>query len=209
MNRWTPPMRPLFRAAFVLVTGLALRAPAVVVHEEILHGELSGEGGAPTPLVFGLGSNEIVGTMGAGAMGLDADFFRFTIDPGLVLDSIEVVALAPVSGSLGELGAWLALAEGTTIATFFPLDHLSNALVRPGDDALAKLADGAEFGGAPGFATPLGAGTYAVWIQETAGQVDYHLDFAVAAVPEPASTTTLLLGLTLLAARRRAGVPGR
>ena len=49
---------------------------------------------------------------------------------------------------------------------------------------------------------PLGAGSWAFWIQETGGQVSYTLDFVT--VPEPALVGLLLVGGLVVGRRRRA-----
>jgi len=88
----------------------------------------------------------------------------------------------------------------TTAAGLLGGDNYGPAEI--GTDILAKM--GIADLGATDFTPPLGAGDYAVWIQETdPGSFAYHFDFVLAAVPEPASGAVVLTGLALLGMLRR------
>jgi hypothetical protein len=88
--------------------------------------------------------------------------------------------------------------NATSAAGLLGWDHYS-----PGDidtDILPTIGTGL---GATDFVPPLGAGDYAVWVQDTGtGTANYGFDFVVANVPEPASWTMMLFGLIGLAQLR-------
>ena len=55
-----------------------------------------------------------------------------------------------------------------------------------------------------GYSGPLTSGPYTIWIQETAGVVNYGLDFELTPVPLPGAAWLLVSGLAgALALRRR------
>ncbi|MEM7411771.1 MAG: PEP-CTERM sorting domain-containing protein [Myxococcota bacterium] len=145
--------------------------------------DISSNIAAPTLFNLDAGSNLLTansGGPGSGATnGTDAEFITVVVPTGLVLDAVDVVSRSgPSFGSfLGyNVGATLSGQTSGDLAGFvifnaFSGDLLTAALL--GVDALA-------------------AGTYAFWIQETAGAVDYTLDFVV--TPEPSTAALLTLG---------------
>jgi len=201
--------RLVFAAAFGTVVG-ALGAPANagVVYDESVSGDFSNLGLSPTAVSFALGSNQIFGTTGKSAAGIiDRDYFTFTVPTGEVLASLTVLpGTTSLAGSLGAL-SFIGLQAGnevtlptnaTSAAGLLGWDHYS-----PGDidtDILPTIGTGL---GATDFVPPLGAGDYAVWVQDTGtGTANYGFDFVVANVPEPASWTMMLFGLIGLAQLR-------
>lgn len=179
---------------------------------EVGDGDLSGDGNAPTPLgTLSLGSNVISGTMGAlGGIGpLDADIWNFSVAPGNYLTGIDLTAYSAASGSLNNQ-SFMAIANGGTISTTDPSQHLSNALWGYGEDGfggtytnlLALLDAGPVYSGI-GFNGPLPAGNYTFWIQEGGDQINYTIDFVTSPVPEPGSAMLLgIAGLWWLRRRR-------
>ncbi|MCB1276718.1 PEP-CTERM sorting domain-containing protein [Prosthecobacter sp.] len=195
---------------FILIAALALPFGTMRALDwnELNDGDLSGDGNAPTFILFTEGDNLIEGTMGAlGGVGpVDADVWTFTIAAGYYLTGINLVSYsAPTSGNQ----SFMAIDDASTINMSDPSQHLSNGLWTEELDGfgntytnlLAILDAGPEFGGT-GFDGPLGPGTYTFWIQEGSEQIQYCIDFVVTPVPEPGSV--LLLGLAgMLAWRRR------
>lgn len=177
---------------------------------EDFDGDLSGDGNAPTSILFSEGHNIIEGIMGsAGGVGpVDADVWTFTILAGYYLTGINLVSYsAPGPG----IQSFMAIDDAATINMSDPSLHLSNGLWdeqldgfgNTFTDMLAILDAGPAFGGT-GFSGPLGPGTYTFWVQETTDEIQYCIDFVVTPVPEPGGA--LLLGLTgfmLLRRRRR------
>lgn len=172
--------------------------------------ELSGDGNAPTSILFTTGDNLIEGIMGrpGGVGAVDADIWTFTIAAGYYLTGINLVSYS--SDTPGTINSFMAIDDAATINTSDPSQHLSNGLWTEQfdgfgnsvpTDLLAILDAGPAFGGT-GFDGPLGPGTYTFWVQETSAQIQYCIDFVVTPVPEPSSA--LLLVLTgMLAVRRR------
>jgi hypothetical protein len=138
----------------------------------------------------------------APGLSFDADVLRFDVAPGSLLVGIDLLAL-DASASVGQ-GVFVAIAAGASIAPFDPSAHLGDALIAAPGALLPVLAAGTLYG-APGFAPPLGAGTYTFWIQETSALVDYSLAFTI--VPEPGSLSLVALGLASLLARTRRSLP--
>ena len=195
------------------VTALALAAlgsfgaaSAATAHDEAATGDLSNNGLAPTPVTFAAGSNQVLGSTGRGAAGIDRDYFSFTLAAGQQLSAIFVVPGTATLGAFSfigiESGHQLTLpTTATTAAGLLGWWHYAAA------DVATNILDdmGMAANGSSGFTPPLGAGTYAVWVQDTgAGATPYGFDFQVtAAVPEPQAWALLLAGLGVLGFIRR------
>jgi PEP-CTERM motif-containing protein len=196
---------------FVLVLGFAAQASASVVYNESVSGDLSGAGLAPTAIgALSLGSNQIFGLTGSTGGVTDRDYFTITVPNGLELSAI-IEGSGTQSGRLSfigmEAGPQVTLPTNTTTAAgllgwwhYSPADIGTNVLA---DMSVASM-------GSSGFTAPLGAGTYAFWVQDTsAGTFAYAFDLQV--VPEPATYALMLLGLgaCAVATRRRARISVR
>jgi PEP-CTERM motif len=194
----------------LLAAGLATGAQAATAWNEAVSGDLANLGATPTAVTFGPGSNLISGTTGRGGNGIiDRDYFTFTIAPGFQLETLTVL---PGTTFLGGAGASFIGMQTGPVMTVDPDSGSATGLLgwwlyNENDinhDILQQM--GASFG-AVGYSGPLPAGSYTVWVQETAtGSVSYNFDFAVTQVPEPASALMLLAGVAGLALslRRRA-----
>ncbi len=191
--------------AFLGVLVLALPASAVSIHDEAVDGDLSGAAGTPTSLVFGPGVNSVSGTTIVG----DLDYLTFGVAPGYSLSQVILAAFT----STDDLG-FIAIQTGSVFtepagapnpANLLGYTHFGSGIpAAPGTDILDDLGLGA---GSIGFAPPLGADSYAVWIQQTGAQtIGYRFDFVV--VPEPATGVLLGLGLVALAIRPAESVAG-
>ena len=172
--------------------------------DERLIGDLSSDIANPTPFTLRFGPNRLIANSGGSATGgatngSDAEFLTVIVPTGLVLEALIVESrVGPGSAS------FIGWNSGATLAGQSSSDIFDGALFRDGVNL---------FGGPSASALDaslgvnrLEAGTYAFWIQETSGPVDYTLNFSVfpEVIPEP--STALLLGLGLIAlgyARRR------
>jgi len=187
-----------------LLAAAAATAPGTIHalnYNEGVSGDLSDNRLAPTMLTLSLGSNIISGTMGGDpgdGIPLDRDFFYFTIHPGQLLTSINVLQYTPPGQS------FYAIAAGTSIDIESPSDHLANFLITGNGNILDDMALGSYSGGL-GITDPLGPGTYTVWFQELASVVAYQMDYTIAPIPEPGTALVgAALGIVALARRRRA-----
>ena len=185
-----------FVLASLIVVGTQA-AGAAVVWDEGVHGDLSNDRLAPTPLVLQVGTNTIIGTTVQG----DVDYFGIGVFGDARLTQIVLTSFT----SADDL-AFLAIQSGSfitetttapNVANLLGWTHPSAALV--GTDILDNLAAGA---GAIGFTPPLGPGFFSFWMQQTQPQVvGYSFDLVV--VPEPSVAALLALGLGALAIARR------
>jgi hypothetical protein len=175
--------------------------------DESTQGDLSNVGTSPTGVTLGVGSNIIRGTTGRNAGVVDRDYFSFTLPAGWQLDTLNVL---PGSSFLGVSGVSFIAVQAGPQVTVSPTSGSATGLLGwthfgendLNTDILGLIGIGP---GASGFITPLPAGTYAFWIQDTGtGTASYNLDFRVSAVPHPASAWLLAAGLLGLAGRLRA-----
>jgi len=202
-------------AALAFPVGLASGAN----WNELIDGELSGDGNAPTSIFFDEGSNLIEGTIsGVDGTATDADVWTFTIAAGYYLAGINLLTYSDngFGAPLGTISSFMAIADAQTINMADPSLHLSNGLWNEQSpdggsttftDMLAILEAGPEFGG-KGFIGPLGEGNYTFWVQETASpgvslNISYCIEFLVTPVPEPGSALFLGLAGMLMLRRKR------
>lgn len=191
-------------AAAACALALVPVVQAATVYDESTSGDLSGSGLSPTFVSLAAGANVVTGTTGRQNGLVDRDYLSFTVPSGWLLSAITPLpGTSTVAGGL----AFIGIEAGTQVTT--PVTGPATTLLgwhhyAPGDvgnNILPLIGAGA---GAIGFSGALGAGTYAVWIQETGtGTVPYVMAFTLTAVPEPASAWLLLTGALALAVRRR------
>ncbi len=171
---------------------------AATVWNEATQGDFANLGSSPTQISLQAGANLIIGTTGRTNGVVDRDYFRFTLPAGAQLDSLTVM---PGTSALGISAlSFIALQAGSQV-TVNPTGGSPAGLLGYwhygendiGSDILPVMGTSP---GAIGFSTPLPAGSYAFWIQDTGtGTAVYHLELGVSAVPEPASAGLLLGGL--------------
>jgi hypothetical protein len=193
------------RAQAILVIGLAATAASAdEVWNEFADGDLSTDPNAPTPLVFGLGGNTIVGSVRSPDD--TRDYITFEIPDGMGLVSLIQHQWQDLDmGGQGNTGFHAINAGNTsfipsndTIDFFLGADHMTPR--DPGTDLLPDLAN-ANLGGS-GFEIPLGPGTYSYLVQQTGtDNTGYTLEFVL--IPAPGGLAVLGVGLIGLSRRRR------
>ena len=197
--------------SMVLMTSALLygaAAHASTIYNEPVSGDLSNNGLAPTLLTVSPGLNDVFGTTGRGASGVDRDYFTFTVAPGQSLSAITVLPGTQPLGTLAvsfigvQAGPQVTVSTAATDATgLLGWDHYSAA--DAGTNILPLI--GTAGLGSTGFTGPLPSGTYSFWVQDfNTGTVPYGFEFAVtpsAVTPEPSTFTLMLSGLALLAGK--------
>ncbi len=206
-------IRPLLRLAALPLSLLALAAAAQAGNpapgwNEAVNGDLSGNNLLPTFVTLASGQTTVSGLTGRAVPGgpVDRDYFTITVPAGFVLSSLTVL---PGTEVLVEVG-FIGMMSGSSFTV--PPDAQSAAGMLGfrlysendiGNDILEPMGLFPELG-ASGFSTPLPAGSYSFWVQETGvGVARYGFGFGVTPVPEPATALTLLAGLGLLAGALR------
>jgi hypothetical protein len=163
------------RALFVLLLAMASTASAAVVHDEGVNGDLSSNNLAPTPLVFALGGNTVIGTTTSG----DRDFLTFTIPANQVLNGLNLLVYSPdnLSFAAFNAGATSHIPSGSTNALFLSGIHVEFADL--GTDLMPAFVSRAVTTNS--LPSPqLGPGTYSFVIQQTNAIIQsYSLEFVV------------------------------
>ena len=190
----------------LIFSALVTTSNAVVIFDDTVNGNASSDGSAPTSLDFSLGSNQVLGTVTSPSN--TRNFYTFSIGEGQILQAItlDAINVTTAAGAASNDPGFYALVLGGTAETpGTGFANLGGQLYDPsdlGDNLLDQIADGGNSGGT-GF-TEIGEGDYTFVIQQTGDEVSsFTLDFEVASVPEPSSSSILLLGSALLLGKRR------
>jgi hypothetical protein len=189
-------MTSLSRAVAALGLGCFFAvAPAQVIWNETIHGDLSGDRLNPTGLSLGLGPNLLLANTGPG----DREYVHFSLGAGMSLVGIHVVSYVSEDPI-----AFIGVQAGSVFTEPHdnpdPANLLGWAFFGPeqlGQDILPAMGNGWD---SIGFTPPLTGSNYTFWIQQTGNPSDYTLNFVV--VPEP-GTMSLAVGAAALLFRRR------
>lgn len=199
--------KPRLLLAALLTAGLVSGAQAATAWNEAVSGDLANIGTTPTAVTFGLGSNVVNGVTGRDGAGVvDRDYFTFTIAPGWQLNTLT---LLPGSTFIGGAAASFIAMQVGPVMTVDPESGSATGLLgwwlyNENDIGFDILQQMGSSPGAVGYTGALPAGSYTVWVQETAtGNAAYNFDFSVTQVPEPASALLMLAGVAGLVAWRR------
>lgn len=189
-------------AIFMLNPVLSLQASTL--YNEAVQGDLSNSGSTPTPITETVGSNQIFGTTGRDANGIDRDYFTITVPTGLQLTAVTELAGTSVGGVVSfigiQAGNQVTVSPNAVDATgLLGWAHYGGATT---DTNLLPVM-GIPAQGSSGFTPPLNAGNYSIWIQDfNTGSFPYGFDLVLApvasAVPEPQSYTMMLAGVSAL-----------
>lgn len=188
--------------ASVAVSVLAAAASATTIWDEAVQGDLSGDRLTPNTFALSAGPNDIRGVLsGFDDQGnLDRDFFTIVVPSGFQLTRLDLLAY-----DSPDFAAFIAIQPGTI---FFPdpndagpSDLLGWTLFGPFDVGTNILPDIAANGQT--FSTPLPAGSYTFWAQQTGDSTTYTGSFVVELIPTPGVATLGALAALALGRRRR------
>lgn len=178
-----------------------------LVYSEDLNGDFSNNYLNPTPVVLGAGDNVLEGALTG--FSLDMDLFTVTVPDGLFLSALRVTAfLGGAAGSFMGVQPRAVLDTSPSdyiqsgMGASIPVGDLNYVLIGSLDastnrDVLPQLVVGAPLNGT----SPLPAGPYAFWLNETGAGSTYTLTFEV--VPEPGTGGLLCGGFLAAVGRRR------
>lgn len=201
---------PLRAFIVCLICAQAVAAQAVSLDEAVV-GDFSNNRFAPTafPLDFSgptPGHNVLSGTLGATGTA-DRDYLRVVVPEGFFWTELRVGNQTTTGGT----GSFIGLAAGGVVPVAPEAASAAGLIgwwlyrtADRGTDILDNMAVAAS--GSSGFARPLPAGEYGLWLQELApGSYPYRFNFILSPVSEPSAMLLLLSGLLALPrlARRR------
>jgi hypothetical protein len=188
----------------ILAINSVIFLQAGTLYNEAVQGDLSNSGLTPTPIAITVGSNQIFGTTGRDANGIDRDYLTITVPTGLQLTAITELTGTSVGG----------------VVSFIGIQAGSQVTISPNAADAAGLLGWTHYGGAAtdtnllptmsiptqgssGFTPPLSAGDYSIWIQDfNTGSFSYAFDLVLApaasTAPEPQSYAMMLAGVPVL-----------
>jgi hypothetical protein len=206
---YSPQIRRIVIGCAALVVSVMVPgAAATTIYNESVSGDLSNSGLSPTQVSINSGLNEIFGSTGGGANGVDRDYLTFVVPTGF-----ELAGIIPLPGTAsGGLVSFIGLQAGAqvtvptnaqTAAGLLGWWHYSAADINT--NILAEMSIPAT--GSSGFSVPLGPGAYSLWIQDfNSGSFSYGFDLnvvAATAAPEPASYVLTAIGMLAIGAVSR------
>lgn len=185
--------------ALTVALSVSTGAADVVVWNEAINGDISGDRLNPSSVVLSLGVNTLIASSVSG----DREYIRMIVPAGFTLESVVHVSWDsedPIAFMAVQQGAtFTEPPTGTNVGNLLGWSHFGPGEGTVGLDILPRIGTGA---GAIGFTPPLAANTYTFWVQQTGPFMStYRLDFVIA--PAPASIATLLFGSVIAAHRRR------
>jgi len=164
-------------AMVLLLAAMAVPASAAVIWNEGLNGDLSSNEAAPTSISFGIGSNQILGSVNGNPV--DRDYITFTIGPGQTLAHVNLIAFSPdnIAFTAFNSGSTSFIPSGSTNGSFLSGIHITAADV--GSD-LMPFYDTRNVTTNSLSSPSLGPGTYCWMIQQTSAVLQsYTVDFVV------------------------------
>lgn len=164
-------------AIVMLLAAMAVPASAAVIWNESINGDLSSSEAAPTLISFGVGSNQILGSVSGSP--LDRDYITFTIAPGQTLSHLNLIAFGPdnLAFTAFNSGSTSFIPSTTTNSLFLSGIHISSA--DAGFDLMPFFdTRNVTTNSLPG--PSLGPGTYCWMIQQTSPIVqNYTVEFVM------------------------------
>jgi hypothetical protein len=164
-------------AIVLLLAALAVPASAAVIWNEGSNGDLSSNEAAPTPISFGVGSNQIIGSVSGSP--LDRDYITFTIGAGQTLAHVNLIAFSPdnIAFTAFNSGSTSFIPSGATNSLFLSGIHITAADV--GFD-LMTFFDTRNVTTNSLPSPSLGPGTYCWMIQQTSPLLQsYTVEFVI------------------------------
>jgi len=189
----------------LVLAGLLLAGSAAngATYNELINGDLSDNGLAPTELVLTNGSNPVNGQFGKSltSTAQDRDYLRIVVPTGYKLNQLVLNGL-----NAGGDASFVAVQIGPQV-TMPPTSFDPSPLL--GYTHFRANQQGTDLLFAMGIENGLAAGTYTFWINETNtafSNYSYAFDFQTTPVGSPTVPSLpewgiLLLGMTLLGAR--------
>ena len=147
-------------------------------------GDLSGDINAPTPFAVGPGVSTLIASTVQG----DLDYATFTVGP---CDILAQITVDDFTSEEGDSVAFAALQSGsvftvpfeggeTDVSALLGFSHFGTVDI--GQDILQQIGEGP---GTEGFTSPLPAGDYTIWLNQTGAESEATLLFQVDRVMEP------------------------
>jgi len=147
-------------------------------------GDLSGDINAPTPFVVGPGVSTLIASTVQG----DLDYATFTVGP---CDILAQITVDDFTSEEGDSVAFAALQSGsvftvpfeggeTDVSALLGFSHFGTVDI--GQDILQQIGEGP---GTEGFTSPLPAGDYTIWLNQTGAESEATLLFQIDRVIEP------------------------
>ena len=147
-------------------------------------GDLSGDINAPTPFVVGPGVSTLIASTVQG----DLDYATFTVGP---CDILAQITVDDFTSEEGDSVAFAALQSGsvftvpfeggeTDVSALLGFSHFGTVDI--GQDILQQIGEGP---GTEGFTSPLPAGDYTIWLNQTGAESEATLLFQIDRVMEP------------------------
>ena len=193
-------IRGISRIVSIMLAGVTCAAAVVVYDESGPEGDFSDDYLNPTSVILGVGENLISGSVRGNP--LDRDLFTLMVPEGMSLGAIHIINFSGALEALSFMGAqpgevlsdsperFIQAGQDPTISVG-PINYVlfGAADAATDRDVMPQLIVGAPMNGQ----TPLPAGKYAFWINETRALTSYTINFEV--IPEPSASALLILGL--------------
>jgi hypothetical protein len=164
-------------AIVLLLAAMAVPAGAAVIWNEGINGDLSSSEAAPTLISFGVGTNQILGSINGNP--LDRDYITFTIAAGQTLSHLNLIAFSPdnLAFTAFNSGSTSFIPSGGTNGLFLSGIHISSADV---SKDLMPFYDTRNVTTNSLASPSLGPGTYCWMIQQTSPLLQsYTVEFVV------------------------------